>query len=31
MRKLLGILNAIIKNRSPWQAAYPTCPTLKNA
>ena len=30
MRKLLGILNAIIKNRIPWQANHATCPTLKN-
>jgi len=27
MRKLLGILNAIIKNRVPWQADHSTCPT----
>ena len=26
MRKLLGILNAIIKNKIPWQAEYSTCP-----
>jgi len=26
MRKLLGILNAIIKNKLPWQAEYSTCP-----
>lgn len=26
MRKLIGILNAIIKNRIPWQAEYSTCP-----
>lgn len=25
MRKLLGILNAIMKNRVPWQADYSTC------
>ena len=31
MRKLLGILNAIVKNRSPWQADHPTCSTLKTA
>jgi transposase len=31
MRKLLGMLNAIVKNRIPWQADYPTCPTPKNA
>lgn len=31
MRKLLGILNAIVKNRIPWRADYPTCPTMKNA
>jgi transposase len=31
MRKLIGILNAIVKNRIPWQAEHPTCPTLKNA
>ena len=30
MRKLIGILNAIVKNRIPWQADHPTCPTLKN-
>jgi transposase len=28
MRKLLGILNAIIKNRIPWQADYSTCPNI---
>lgn len=27
MRKLLGILNAIVKNQTPWQAAYATCST----
>ena len=27
MRKLLGILNAIIKNRTPWQADNSTCLT----
>jgi transposase len=27
MRKLLGILNAIVKNRIPWQAGYSTCST----
>jgi transposase len=26
MRKLLGILNAIIKNQTPWQADHSTCP-----
>jgi transposase len=26
MRKLLGILNAIVKNQIPWQADYSTCP-----
>ncbi len=25
MRKLLGILNAIVKNQIPWQADYSTC------
>jgi transposase len=30
MRKLLGILNAIIKNRIPWQADHATCPSPKN-
>lgn len=30
MRKLLGILNAIVKNRIPWQADHSTCPILKN-
>lgn len=30
MRKLLGILNAILKNRIPWQADHSTCPILKN-
>jgi transposase len=30
MRKLIGILNAIVENRIPWQADHPTCPTLKN-
>jgi transposase len=29
MRKLIGILNAIVKNRIPWQADHTTCPTLK--
>jgi transposase len=28
MRKLLGILNAIIKNRIPWQADHSTCPNI---
>jgi len=27
MRKLLVILNSIMKNRIPWQADYSTCPT----
>jgi transposase len=27
MRKLLVILNAMMKNRIPWQANYSTCPT----
>jgi hypothetical protein len=27
MRKLLVSLNAIMKNRIPWQADYSTCPT----
>ena len=31
MRKLLGILNAIMKNRRPWQADYSTCPALNIA
>ncbi len=31
MRKLLGILNAIVKNRIPWQTDHSTCPILKNA
>lgn len=31
MRKLLGILNAIVKNRIPWQADHSTCPMMKNA
>lgn len=26
MRKLIGILNAIVKNRTPWQADHSTCP-----
>jgi transposase len=30
MRKLLSILNAIIKNRIPWQAEYSTCPASNN-
>jgi len=30
MRKVLGILNAIIKNRIPWQADHATCPSPKN-
>jgi len=25
MRKLIGILNAIVKKRIPWQADYSTC------
>jgi transposase len=29
MRKLLVILNAIMKNRIPWQADYSTCPLPK--
>jgi transposase len=31
MRKLLTILNAMMKNRVQWQAHYATCPTQKNA
>ena len=31
MRKLLSILNAIVKNRTPWQADHSTYPMLKNA
>lgn len=30
MRKLLGILNAIVKNRIPWQADHTACP-IKNS
>jgi transposase len=29
MRKLLGILNAIVKNRTPWQADHSTCQAIK--
>lgn len=29
MRKLLTILNAMMKNRVQWQAHYETCPTIK--
>jgi transposase len=31
MRKLLSILNAIVKNRTPWQADHSTYPMPKNA
>ena len=30
MRKLLGILNAIVKNQTPWQADFSTCLTPNN-
>lgn len=31
MRKLLSILNAIVKNRTPWQSDHSKYPMLKNA
>jgi len=31
MRKLLTILNAMMKNRILWQADYSTCTPQKNA
>lgn len=31
MRKLLSILNAIVKNRTPWKPDHSTYPMLKNA